>query len=81
MAIPPERSRVLLVRTLGRELFCLVVRAREAGREPEMELRAVARRYRDLVRAWERSEINEYLFDYNGPCCLVKSQSVTADPY
>ena len=40
---------------LGRELFRLVVKAREAGRDPEMELRAAARRYRDLVRAWERS--------------------------
>jgi XTP/dITP diphosphohydrolase len=40
---------------IGRELFRLVVKAREAGRDPEMELRAVARRYRDLVQAWERS--------------------------
>ena len=40
---------------IGRELFRLVVKAREAGLDPEMELRAVARRYRDLVRAWERS--------------------------
>ena len=31
------------------------LKAREAGRDPEMELRAAARRYRDLVRAWERS--------------------------
>ena len=38
---------------IGRELFRLVVRAREAGRDPEMELRAVAHRYRELVRAWE----------------------------
>ncbi len=40
---------------IGRELFRLVVKAREAGRDPEIELRAAARRYRDLVRAWERS--------------------------
>ncbi|HEX5297719.1 MAG TPA: MazG family protein [Streptosporangiaceae bacterium] len=40
---------------IGRALFQLVARAREAGRDPEMELRAAARRYRDLVRAWERS--------------------------
>ena len=39
---------------LGRDLFLLVARAREAGLDPEMELRAAARRYRDLVRAWER---------------------------
>jgi XTP/dITP diphosphohydrolase len=38
---------------IGRELFRLVARARELGRDPEMELRAVARRYRDLVHAWE----------------------------
>jgi XTP/dITP diphosphohydrolase len=40
---------------IGRELFRLVVKAREAGRDPEMELREAARRYRDLVRAWERA--------------------------
>jgi XTP/dITP diphosphohydrolase len=40
---------------IGRELFRLVARARAAGRDPETELRAAARRYRDLVRAWERS--------------------------
>jgi XTP/dITP diphosphohydrolase len=40
---------------IGRELFRLVTRAREVGRDPEIELRAAARRYRDLVRAWERS--------------------------
>jgi XTP/dITP diphosphohydrolase len=40
---------------IGRKLFRLVVKAREAGLDPEMELRAAARRYRDLVRAWERS--------------------------
>ena len=40
---------------LGPELFRLVAQARAAGRDPEMELRAAARRYRDLVRAWERS--------------------------
>ncbi len=40
---------------IGRELFRLVARAGELGRDPEMELRAAARRYRDLVRAWERS--------------------------
>jgi len=40
---------------IGRELFRLVMNAREAGLDPEMELRAAARRYRDLVRAWETS--------------------------
>jgi len=40
---------------IGRELFRLVLKARETGRDPELELRAAARRYRDLVRAWEQS--------------------------
>jgi XTP/dITP diphosphohydrolase len=40
---------------IGGELFRLVAKARELGIDPEMELRAAARRYRDLVRAWERS--------------------------
>jgi NTP pyrophosphatase (non-canonical NTP hydrolase) len=40
---------------IGRDLFRLVAAARAAGLDPETELRAAARRYRDLVRAWERS--------------------------
>jgi MazG family protein len=40
---------------IGCELFQLVARARAAGCDPEMELRAAARRYRDLVRAWEHA--------------------------
>ena len=40
---------------IGGELFRLVARARELGLDPEMELRAAARRYRDRVRAWELS--------------------------
>ena len=40
---------------IGVELFRLVARARELDLDPEMELRAASRRYRDLVRAWERS--------------------------
>ena len=39
---------------IGRELLRLVARARELGLDPEMELRAAARRYRDRVHAWER---------------------------
>jgi XTP/dITP diphosphohydrolase len=39
---------------LGTELFLLVARVREAGLDPELELRAAARRYRDRVRAWEQ---------------------------
>ena len=40
---------------IGGELFRLVARARELGLDPETELRAAARRYRDRVRAWELS--------------------------
>ena len=40
---------------IGRELFRLVARARELGLDPEIELRAAARRYRELVRTWELS--------------------------
>jgi len=40
---------------IGGELFRLVMKAREAGRDPEMELRAAARRFGDRVRAWERA--------------------------
>jgi XTP/dITP diphosphohydrolase len=39
---------------IGAALFRLVAQARELGLDPEMELRAAARRYRDLVRDWER---------------------------
>ena len=40
---------------LGTELFRLVARARLAGLDPELELRSAARRYLELVRAWEQS--------------------------
>ena len=40
---------------LGAELFALVARARAAGLDPELELRAAARRYGSRVRAWEAS--------------------------
>lgn len=40
---------------LGDQLLRLVARAREEGLDPELELRAAARRYRDLVRDWEQS--------------------------
>jgi uncharacterized protein YabN with tetrapyrrole methylase and pyrophosphatase domain len=43
------------VSDIGAELFALVARAREAGLDPELELRAAARAYCDRVRAWERS--------------------------
>jgi XTP/dITP diphosphohydrolase len=41
---------------LGRELFALVNRARAAGLDPELELRAAALAYADRVRAWAVSE-------------------------
>jgi XTP/dITP diphosphohydrolase len=40
--------------SIGGELFRLVAAARAADRDPEMELRATARRYLDLVHGWER---------------------------
>jgi XTP/dITP diphosphohydrolase len=40
---------------LGGALMTLVARAREAGLDPELELRAAARRFADSVRARERS--------------------------
>jgi XTP/dITP diphosphohydrolase len=42
------------VSEIGAELFALVARARDAGVDPELELRSAARAYRDRVRAWER---------------------------
>jgi len=47
---PDEGSR------LGAELFELVAGARRAGLDPELELRAAARRYGDLVRRWEEAQ-------------------------
>jgi XTP/dITP diphosphohydrolase len=43
-------------RELGEELFRLVAEARVAGLDPELELRAAARRYRDRVHAWEHAQ-------------------------
>jgi MazG family protein len=39
---------------IGRALFQLVAQARAAGHDPELELRAAARRYLELVHRWER---------------------------
>jgi XTP/dITP diphosphohydrolase len=41
---------------IGGELFMLVAKAQAAGLDPELELRAAARQYRDRVRAWEREQ-------------------------
>ncbi|RBQ18700.1 nucleoside triphosphate pyrophosphohydrolase [Spongiactinospora rosea] len=43
------------VSALGARLFELVRQARAEGLDPEAELRAAARAYRDRVRAWERT--------------------------
>jgi XTP/dITP diphosphohydrolase len=40
---------------IGAALFELVARARAAGLDPELELRAAARAYRDRVQAWEHA--------------------------
>jgi XTP/dITP diphosphohydrolase len=58
--VPDDLARLdgdpdLLGSDLGRDLFRLVAKARELGLDPETELRAAARRYRDLVQSWERS--------------------------
>jgi XTP/dITP diphosphohydrolase len=40
---------------IGAALFVLAARASQAGLDPELELRAAARAYRDRVLSWERS--------------------------
>ena len=44
---------------LGAELFELVAQAQAAGLDPELELRATARRYADQVRRWERGRAEQ----------------------
>jgi XTP/dITP diphosphohydrolase len=51
----PGRAEGQAVSGIGAELFALVAKAREAGLDPELELRAAARAYRDRFRGWERS--------------------------
>jgi XTP/dITP diphosphohydrolase len=41
---------------IGAELFALVARARAAGLDPELELRAAARAYRARVEQWEQAQ-------------------------
>src|SRR5262252_2092134 len=43
------------VSAIGAELFAVVAKARAAGVDPEIELRAAARAFRDRIRNWERS--------------------------
>jgi XTP/dITP diphosphohydrolase len=44
------------VSEIGAALFSLVARARAAGLEPELELRAAARSYRDRVQRWAEEQ-------------------------
>jgi XTP/dITP diphosphohydrolase len=44
------------VSEIGAELFAVAARAREAGLDPEFELRTAARAYRGQVLAWERAQ-------------------------
>ena len=54
---PDELAEVPVGRgELGRELFALANRARAAGLDPELELRAAALAYADRVRAWAAGE-------------------------
>ena len=52
-AEPGSGTPVSSCEEIGHELFRLVAKARVTGCDPEMELRAAARRYRDLMQAWK----------------------------
>jgi XTP/dITP diphosphohydrolase len=54
--VPSELADLDGAAGLGAELFALVARARAAGLDPELELRAAARAYRDQVQAWEQAQ-------------------------
>ena len=41
---------------IGAALFSLVAQARAAGVDPELELRAAARSYRERVRQWAEDQ-------------------------
>ena len=41
---------------IGEELMRVVARTHSAGLDPELELRAAARRYAERIRSWERSD-------------------------
>ena len=53
--VPTELAGLDGAEGLGAELFAMVARARAAGLDPELELRAAARAYRDQVQAWEQA--------------------------
>ena len=54
--VPSELADLDGAAGLGAELFAMVARARAAGLDPELELRAAARAYRDQVQAWEQAQ-------------------------
>jgi MazG family protein len=54
--VPSELADLDGAAGVGAELFALVARARAAGLDPELELRAAARAYRDQVHAWEQAQ-------------------------
>ena len=54
--IPEELLGAGAGRGIGDSLFTVVVTARTAGVDPEMELRSAARRFADRVRAWELAQ-------------------------
>ncbi len=53
--LPGESAEAGDFAGIGDELMRVVARARAAGLDPELELRAAARRFADRVRSWERS--------------------------
>jgi XTP/dITP diphosphohydrolase len=55
------------VSEIGAELFALVARARQAGVDPEFELRAAARAYRDQILAWEHEQEQDQNQDQQQP--------------
>jgi XTP/dITP diphosphohydrolase len=55
----PGEQGTAAVSEVGAELFALVARAQASGLDPELELRAAARAYRERVLSWERGERGE----------------------
>jgi XTP/dITP diphosphohydrolase len=55
VSLPSSTDDSATAENVGEELFRLVARASEAGIDPELELRYVAKRYADLLRSFERS--------------------------
>jgi XTP/dITP diphosphohydrolase len=53
--VPDELARLDGDEDIGGQLFRLVAKARGEERDPEMELRAAARRYLDRVHRWEQA--------------------------